>query len=606
MNVIEKKIKPEGAAQNISSIPDALKHSKILMVDDEPITTEILQTFLEDAGYQNFVSTSDSTKAVELIRNTQPDVVLLDLVMPEVNGFDILAVLRSEEGFLHIPVVVLTSSTDATTKLKALELGANDFLSKPVDPSELALRIKNTLAAKAFQDRLTNYDALTGLPNRRYFSDSLQQLIQVAKMSRQQFLILHLNIDSFKKINETLGASAGDALLQKVAVRIEEVLKTPELTVQLGHQQYQLSLFRTGGDEFTMLVPDIRKNTDAGFIATKLMCAFNQAFYIADQELFVSPSIGIGVYPDDGENVEILLQHSNVALSHAKNQGGNLYQYYSKNLNAASLEKLQMGNQLRTALENNQLVMHYQPKVDLQSGEIIGMEALMRWEHPELGMVSPIQFIPIAEESNLIITLSEWAILEAARNIKQWNENFGAELTVAVNITSKHLKSNLLVDTVKNILQKVEIPPRFLELEITENVILDNADSNIQSLKDIRSLGIKIALDDFGTGYSSLSYLIQFPLDILKIDRSFVINLHTSQASRAIVSAIIAMAQGLGLFVVVEGIETEEQLQFFQQRHCDFYQGYLFSRPVPANEFTKLLEAGNYRKAGEKNRSLPV
>ncbi len=594
MTSMDNKNSPQGS--NHSDIPDALKKSTIMMVDDEPITSEILQTFLEDAGYQNFISTSDSTKAVELIKDSQPDVVLLDLVMPEVSGFEILSILRSNENYRHIPVVVLTSSTDATTKLKALELGANDFLSKPVDPSELALRIKNTLAAKAYQDRLANYDLLTGLPNRRYFNEGINKIIDQAKTSGQRFSILHLNLDKFKKINETLGTTAGDALLKTTAFRIEEALKSSGISKKIGHLHYQLSLYRTGGDEFTILVPDIKENTDVGIIATELMHAFNDAFFIAGQELFVSPSIGIGIYPDDGENAEVLLQHSNIALSHAKREGGNLFQYYSDSINAESLEKLKLRNQLRSALENNQIVLHYQPKVCLQTGEIIGMEALMRWQHPEHGLIPPVQFIPIAEESNLIIRLSEWAILEASRQIKAWNKRFSANLTVAVNVTSRHFKNSLLVNTVKDVLEKTGIPTQYLELEITENIILDNADENIQTLKNIQALGIKLALDDFGTGYSSLSYLTRFPINVLKIDRSFVIDVDTNPASRAIVSAIIAMAHGLGLHVVVEGIETKEQLVFFQQHQCDIYQGYFFSRPITSVAFNELLEKHSYRK----------
>ncbi len=571
------------------STQDSLLNSAIMMVDDELTTIEVLRTFLEDFGYSNFLSTTDSAKAFNIISNKKPDIVLLDLVMPEVNGFEILQKIRNDERLCFTPVIILTSSTDSATKLKALELGANDFLAKPVDPSELALRLKNTLSAKAYQDRLTYFDALTGLPNRVTYVDTLNSVQKSAQLSGNFFAVLRINLDRFKQINETLGPNAGDELLKAVSIRLDKCIHASSSIFNLGFDDYRPALYRISGDEFSILLPRIESSEDAVSVARTILDSMHEAFCHDDHDLFVTSSIGIAVYPGDGHDVDTLIMNAEVAMSYAKRQGGNNYYFYSSEINVRSAERLKLTNALSKAIENNELVLHYQPKVDVRTERIEGVEALLRWHHPDFGLVSPGKFIPIAEETGLIIPISDWVINEACRQAVQWQEEGYGVVPVAVNVASMHFKQKKLLKTVANVLQESGLDPACLELELTEGVMLENAEENIATMHELKQLGVKLALDDFGTGYSSLSYLTRFPLDTLKIDQSFIRDIQVNAANASIVTAIVVMAHSLGLKVVVEGVETEAQSVMLSGKNCDIYQGFYFYRPLPVQEINKIL-----------------
>jgi diguanylate cyclase (GGDEF)-like protein len=562
-----------------------LHEATVMMVDDEPTTIDVLQTFLETEGYKRFITTSESIHAMDLIISENPDVLLLDLHMPEVTGFDILARLRGDPRYRHIPVIVLTSATDSETKLKALQLGATDFLGKPVDPSELALRLRNTLAAKAYQDRLTFYDTLTGLPNRRLFLDRLVWSLRCAKRDGTRGAVLHVALDHFQKINDTLGHEIGDSLLIAVSNRLLKSLPP----VAIGGTESQVVLSRVGGDEFNILLPEMARIESAVEIARSLLQALKEPFKVNDSEIFISGSIGVAVYPNDGDICDTLLKHAGIAMNQAKHRGRDTYEFYSAHMNARALERLSVENQLRRALERDELFAVYQPKVDIKTGHVLGAEVLLRWHHPERGSISPVEFIPLAEEIGLIVPFGQWILRAACNQNKNWQLAGLTKIRVAVNVSARQFCEGQFIQTLVNSLEISKLDPQYLTLELTENTIMGNAQENLDVLHQIKEMGIKLSVDDFGTGYSSLSYLTQLPLDELKIDRSFIKGIQSETADSPIVTAIVAMAHSLNLRVVMEGVETQCQLQFSRDRGCDEYQGFLFSEPVPSAEFAILL-----------------
>ena len=566
----------------------------VMMVDDEPLNIEVIQVHLEEAGYTKFVATSEPMDVISLLAEHRPDVLLLDLMMPGMSGFDILARMEAENVLRDGPTIVLTSSRNAATKLKALELGATDFLAKPVDPSELLLRLRNTLAAKAYRDRLANYDSLTALPNRHTFMDRLDWALRHAERNVNQGAVLHIGLDEFKKVNEALGPAFGDAMLQRVAQRLENCLRTTDTVVRLEDGP-RPSLSRLSGDEFTVLLPLVRKTDDAARVAQRVLGAVAAPYNLSDHELTLTCSIGIAVFPEDGVKTDTVVKNAGAAMHHAKALGKNTFHFYSSELNARALEKLSLSNDLRKALERDELRLYYQPKTDVQTGVVTGAEALARWQHVKRGWVPPSEFVPLAEESGLIIPLGEWVMRAACRQSKAWQTAGYRVPRIALNVSSHQFRHGQLAETFGRILRETGTDPQYFSVELTEGVIMDNAQANVEALRKLKAMGIKLSIDDFGTGYSSLSYLNKFPLDELKIDRSFFATLRGPEGSAAIITAIIAMAHSLGLSVVAEGVEDETQLAFLRSQRCDEFQGYLTSKPISAEEFTKrFLEPGKY------------
>jgi diguanylate cyclase len=569
----------------------ALLNAVVMMVDDEPINIEVTQVYLEEAGYSRFVSTSEPRDAMRLVAEQRPDLMLLDLNMPGMSGFEILEQLRMTGVLKDIPTIVLTSSTDAATKLKALEMGATDFLAKPVDSSELVLRLRNTLAAKAYRDRLANFDVLTGLPNRQTFMDRLDWATRHAKRYDTIGAVLHIDLDKFKDINEALGPGVGDLMLQAVAQRLEQCLRATDTVGRFGEDAPQPSLSRLAADEFTVLLPDVHDVDGAARVAARVLEAIAAPFHLADHELTITCSIGVAVFPADGADRDTLVKNAGTAMHAAKDRGKNTFQFYSSELNAKALQKLSLGNELRKGLERDELRLYYQPKVDIATGAVIGAEALIRWQHPERGMVPPFEFIPLAEENGLIVPIGEWVLNAACKQARAWSAAGLQVPRIAVNVSSHQFRERRLPETVAAALAATGASENDISIELTEGVIMENAKANVEALHKLKEMGLKLAIDDFGTGYSSLSYLHRFPLDELKIDRSFVMEIKGPEGA-PIISAIIAMAHSLGLRVVAEGVETEPQLDFLRLQACDEYQGYFKSKPVPADEFAaKFLAA---------------
>jgi diguanylate cyclase (GGDEF)-like protein len=413
-----------------------------------------------------------------------------------------------------------------------------------------------------------------------------------AKLDNLSGAVLKLDLDRFKDVNDTLGSDVGDMLLKEISQRLKESIRCSDTVGWFGKDKSKTSLCRIGGNEFSVLFPEIKHIEDIELIAQRILQAIEPPCHPRQHELYITISIGISVFPKDGSDINTLIKHADIAISHAKQQGGNNVQFYSDKINSQSVEQLTLTNQLRKASVRKELELFYQPKVDAYTGEITGAEALMRWNHPKLGLVSPGIFIPLAEKSGLLPDMDDWAFRTACQQLIDWQTSGLSPIPVSVNVTSQSFRNGRVVKTVRDALEITGLNPKYIKLELTESTIMDNAEENIKMLHRLKDLGIKLSIDDFGTGYSSLSYLNRFPLDELKIDQTFISGLPSESSNLAIVKAIIAMARSLGLHVIAEGGETQEQLTTIQELNCTEYQGYLFSKPVPVDEFKKLRQLG--------------
>ncbi|MCW8906171.1 MAG: EAL domain-containing protein [Sedimenticola sp.] len=422
---------------------------------------------------------------------------------------------------------------------------------------------------------LAQHDVLTGLPNRLLFHDRLEHAMHKARRSGHQVAVLFLDLDRFKNINDGLGHDVGDGMLREVASRLLRVIRDEDTVARLG------------GDEFVIILEDIPDASSASSVARKCLAALSQKMLIKGIDIFPTVSIGIALFPEDEQSVDGLMKCADAAMYRAKDGGRDSFQFYTRDMNDRTISLLRMEGSLRHALEKQQLLLHYQPKYDLRKRELVGMEALVRWQHPEKGLIPPADFIPLAEDTGMIVAIGEWVLDEACRQLREWHETGFRRLQVAVNISARHFNPSLL-ETLDQVLMKTGLEPECLELEITESVLMENAEAAVVTLHQIRNRGIALAIDDFGTGYSSLSYLKQFPIGSLKIDRSFVQDVMQDSNDSAIVSSVVALARNMDLQVTAEGIETEEQLRFIQDSGCDFGQGYLLGRPVDASRFEAL------------------
>jgi diguanylate cyclase (GGDEF)-like protein/PAS domain S-box-containing protein len=425
---------------------------------------------------------------------------------------------------------------------------------------------------------LAHHDALTGLPNRILLEDRIVQAKAVAHRQQAGFAVLFLDLDRFKIINDTLGHSVGDELLRMVASRLQRTLRETD------------TVARIGGDEFIVLLANTGNRNDVLLLAEKIMKSLASPFYLRDHELFITTSLGACMYPGDEQDTESMMKKADIAMYHAKALGRNNFQFYDDNMDQNSSRRFVISNSLRSGLIRNEFRLYYQPKVDVSSGLIVAMEALVRWEHPELGLLSPLEFIQIAEENGLIVELGEWVLREACRQNVQWHNEGIENLKVAVNLSGYQLQHNSLIPSIKKILAETGISPENLEFEITESVIMQNPDFAVSILSLITDLGIHISIDDFGTGYSSLSHLKRFSVNTLKIDKSFVQDVSLNSTDAAIATAIISMGNSLNLNVIAEGVETQEQYDFLKENKCGQVQGFLFSRPIPSDEFVKLFK----------------
>lgn len=486
-------------------------------------------------------------------------------------------------GFWHwLPLVVAIK--EAKEELKQ----ANELLESQVIQRTAELKSANDKLHHDLEERkrveqsirhIAHHDALTGLPNRSLFRDRLTHAMAQADRYHQKLAVMFLDLDRFKAINDTLGHNVGDQLLKIAAERLRSCVRDSDTVARLG------------GDEFTVIVEDIVEDHDAAAVAQKILDTLSQPFNLYGHEVFISVSVGVTLYPSDDENADNLLRNADSAMYRAKEFGRNNFQFYVAEMNIKARERLRLESSLRRALDRNEFMLYYQPRVSLESGRVIGAEALLRWRHPEMGLVPPSEFIPILDETGMIIPVGDWALREACRQNREWQDMGLPPIRVAVNLSVRQFIQKDLADTIVRALEAANLSAEHLEVEITEDLFLEHNQTNIITLARLKNMGIHISIDDFGTGYSSLSYLKRLPIDTLKIDQSFVRDIGDPD-NKAIASAIIAMAASLRLNVLAEGVETDEQLAFLRAQGCNEIQGFSFSHPLPADEFAQLLREG--------------
>jgi diguanylate cyclase (GGDEF)-like protein/PAS domain S-box-containing protein len=694
---------------------------RILVVDDDAGGRRLTRATLTRAGFK-VSEAPDGEKALEAMRAELPDLVLMDVSMPVMDGFTACAELRKLPGGNRVPVVMMTGLDDVQSIERAFEVGATDFITKPINWPILAHRVRYMLRAssaindlKQNQRRLSNaqrigemgdwewdvprdrivpseqawrifghdavdsalqsdsflaavhpedaarvrqaceqaiakggafaiehrvlhsgghlrhvhqqveviaqddtgralrlagavhditqrkdaeeqirrlayYDTLTGLPNRLLFTEQLHKTIAKAEQTGQQVAIMFVDLDHFKRVNDTLGHGAGDELLRVVSGRLASSIRSLDSLSRGGCAETgENSIARLGGDEFIVMLSDVNRVCDAAGVARRLVAALNEPVTVMGTELFVGGSVGVAMYPTDGTDIDTLLMNADTAMYRAKEAGRGGFQFYDRSMNARALERLVMETSLRRALDREEFVLHYQPRIELATGRIVGAEALIRWQNPERGMVPPDDFIPLAETTGLVIPIGEWAIAAVCRQGAAWRAA-GLEIPIAVNLAATHLREQNLPDLVARNLREHGLPASLLEIEVTESILMVDPEQSVANAVRLKDIGVGLSIDDFGTGYSSLSYLKRLPITSLKIDRSFVRDIATDPDDAAIIIAVIAMAHTLKLRVVAEGVETQAQWAFLKAHGCDEFQGFLVSRPVDVIAFARLLE----------------
>ena len=690
-----------------------------LVVDDEELVRMVVREALEQSGL-HVCEASEGQQALETFAANRPDIVVLDIMMQGLDGFATCARLRGFVGGARVPILIMTGLDDVASITRAYESGATDFITKPLNVTILAHRVRymlrgsktldallrsearlglaqriakignwewrpdtnqfsasadlcrlmgirsqdfagtfdafiqfvhaedrdhveealkgiltrrvpcdidhrlvlpngaevtvNLHAEAVFDDqmkalsivgtaqditdrkqyereihRLAYFDSLTGLPNRVLFKDRIAQALVHATRYHTTLATLFLDLDRFKVINDTLGHNIGDLLLKSVADRLTESVRHSDSVSRPVDKEENYSFARLGGDEFTVLLTNLRDVQDAGRVARRIVESLAQPFSIEGREIFVTVSVGIAIFPGDGDSVDALLKNADSAMYHAKEQGRNNFQFYSGSLNAAANERLILEGELRHAIEREEFVVYYQPQIDLRTSSIVGAEALVRWQHPRQGLLPPAEFLPAAMDTGLIRTIDEWVLRTACRQNQAWQERGLMPVRMAFNVSHSLFHCNSLLSVVEEALSQTGLAPACLELELTESIAMRNVDASIIMLTALKTMGVQLSIDDFGTGYSSLSYLQRLPINMVKIDQSFIQEILTPARPVPIVRAIIAMAHSLGLSVLAEGVEQEVQRQILLEQGCDQAQGYLFGRPMPADEFAKLL-----------------
>jgi len=589
----------------------------LLLVDDEENIGTALTRLLKRDGYKILRAKSGKDGLALLASNNEVGVVVSDQRMPEMTGVEFLTQVK--ELYPHTMRIVLSGYADIEVVMDATNRGAvYKFFTKPWNNEVLCAEVMEAfrhhelilekeqlmgeiqtasemlvqanhewaeaVARRDIQiERISHYSPLTDLPNRHYFLEKLEQDVAHAQQNGSMVAVLSINLDQFKQINDSFGHAMGDVLLQGVAERLKEQAMAGD------------TLAHMGADEFCFVLPDIGSAQAAVAASQRLIDLFTrEPLSLLDNEVFVTICVGIALYPLDGMDANMLLKNAEAALHHAKDEGRGGFQYYAKQMNATAWQRLTLEMELRRALERNEFLLYYQPKVDLVSGKMNGMEALLRWKSPERGLVSPGEFIPLLEETGLILPVGEWVLRAACKQAHAWQQLGFSAIRIAVNISAMQFKQIDLTVVIQNIFKETGLESDFgmLEFELTESLLMKNVDRTIDTLNRLHELGIQFSIDDFGTGYSSLSYLKRFPISTLKIDQSFVRDILSDSDNAAIVNAIIALGHNLGMKVIAEGVETVEELNYLRTMKCNEMQGYLFSRPVPAEGMTRLLQSG--------------
>lgn len=576
-----------------SGLQDAL----IMMVDDEMLNIEMTQAFLQEAGYRQFIQTDQPEQAIAMLRSEQPGVLLLDLSMPKVSGLDILASMRQDAVLRHVPVIVLTSSTDPQVKLKALALGAMDFLSKPVDPSELGLRIRNTLAANAYRDYLGHHDALTGLPNKQRYRKVMREVLDEATTGGHPGALVHVGVDNLGRINDALGRLAGDQLLQRIAKRLASCVQT-EAGGELSSGQHNPTLYRFDGDEFAVLVPYMEGVHSAAAFINKLLEDATVSFQRPGApELFVTCSVGVSVFPNDGTDPDVLTRNAGLALRHAKEAGPHRYDFFSPQFNEQALSRLDLSAELRHAISRDEIELLYEPRVELASGRLVAADTVLRWKHASGRIIEGDELMDLAGSSEMDVALTEWTFEQLRKHLKNWRAAGLQPVPAGVKVSLANMRPSDLGHLV-NAALAAGIEARHLTLELQQVAALENMPAReAAAIAAIRKRGVRLALDRFGAT-ASVSHLRKLACDEIRIAASFVQDLERDPTVQAMTLGMADLARRLKLTCVACAIETPQQLGFLRKHGWDQGQGPLFSEPAPGLSFAaKWLTRGKPTRA---------
>lgn len=567
---------------------------RILVIDDDEQVRQVLLDLFSDVYHCSEASSAEA--ALKILAEENFDLIISDINMGGMSGLELVPHVHSQSP--ESVVLMISAQSNIETAIEAMHAGAFDYIMKPFDIRHVEAALERALNQRllllekrrykdelekllqertAEVDRLAYYDTLTSLPNRTLFEDRLTQAVALAQRSDTKVAVLFIAVDQLKKVNDTLGHRAGDKLMQQVAERLAGCITESD------------TVARFGGDQFVLMLPEIERTKDAVDLIASIREALKPSFRLDRQELFATASVGISFFPNDGREPSSLVKNAGAALYRAKKAGGNEYRFYTADMHAKAAKRFELETNLRHAIDNQEFLLHYQPRVAIDSLQVVGVEALVRWQHPQMGLVPPGDFIPLAEETGLILPIGEWVLREACRQNREWQKGGFARVRMGVNISARQFQQQHLAETVMQILEDTDMGPEFLELELTESSIMSNAEATIVVLNKLQTTGIAISVDDFGTGFSSLSYLKRLPIDSLKVDQSFVRDLATDPDDAALVMAIVNLAHTLRLRVVAEGVETQEQLRFLRLLRCDEIQGYLISRPLPVEGIEQLL-----------------
>jgi diguanylate cyclase (GGDEF)-like protein len=563
---------------------------RVLLIEDNPGDARLIREMLaEDPGSPFQLHCAERLAAgIESLAAGAPALVLLDLSLPDSFGLDTFAKVYAHSP--EVPIIVLTGNDDQTVALSAVKGGAQDYLVKSRLERELLLRsMQYSIERKRYQVQLehqANYDALTGLPNRNLLHDRMRQAVFAQRQPRDMAVVF-IDLDNFKFVNDSLGHGVGDKLLKGMSERLRTVLREGDTVARLG------------GDEFVVILNDQTSEEVIFRTMQRITHEVSQPMNVDGHDLAVTCSAGISLYPQDGGDVDTLLKNADAAMYRAKDHGRNNFQFYTSEMNERINERVALENAMRRALDRNEFLLHFQQKVDLGAGGMAGAEALVRWNHPEWGLLRPERFIPLAEETGLIVRIGEWVLRETCRQTRAWLDKGLRPGLVSVNLSARQFRQEGLVRMVSRILEETKLDPKHLEIELTESMVMHNVTAAIATLHGLKSLGVQLSVDDFGTGYSSLAYLKDFPIDTLKIDRSFVRDIGTglSPDDGVIAQAVIHLGHALHLKVIAEGVESDAQVRFLKKHRCDEAQGFFYGEAVPPEAHARLLENAARKKA---------
>ncbi len=561
----------------VSLFSDTQKYEErpiVVLADDDPSIRLMVRHVLESEDF-DIIEASDGLEAIKAVEKHHPALILLDAVMPGIDGFTTCQQIK-EKGHTDIPVMMITGLDDDASVERAYEVGAIDFITKPIKWAVLKHRVKSVVA-KVIAERKVNLlayrDTLTNLPNRLLFADRLEQAVIRSERSRTSMALMLIDIDDFKLVNDSFGHEAGDKLIKAVGQLISKSLRRAD------------TIARLGGDEFAVIIEGIDSPDDAISIADNLTTILEHNVRLDDQETYTSASIGIAVYPEDGKDARTLLKNSDTAMFRAKENGRHCFQFYKPEMSVSAMARLELENSLKAAFENDEFLIYYQPIIDIHKNEISGVEALLRWQHPDKGMIHPNDFVATVEDCGLIVAMGEWLINSVCKQVRVWQDAGLKDQNISVNLAPRQFKEQDLVAIFTQALAEHEVDASSLSVEITERTLIDNVGEVEATLKKLRQMGMKVSLDDFGTGYASLAYLKEFPVDVVKIDREFIQGLPDNRDDSAIVEAIAGLTRGLRLTLLAEGVENEQQLEVLKSLGCQFAQGFYWSKAIPGDEY---------------------